>query len=197
MFVPGECLGWVFLHFSSLGFGVFPSEGPLFHKKSCSQHFGFIYSESFESTLQCSWSTRSSLIFFTFSCRGRMKQQSNIYFRSRQSQLYQGLSEPFQINSQIFCWIFFPPTWKNTGICSPFHWGTSQAVPACFLWVFSLPGKSGGNEGVQTLPASLPPTLPLLLLLPSHLPTNHTRSSEPPRADKPRPCGGAGGTPGF
>lgn len=144
---PGGCLLFVcargvfgvgFLHSPTLGFGVFPSEVPLFHKKSCSQHSGFIYSQSFESILQYSWCTRSSLIFFTFSCRGRMKRQSNIYFRSQQSQLYQGLSEPFQINSQIFCWMFFPPpTWKNTGICSPFTGALPKLFLPDFLGIFS------------------------------------------------------------
>lgn len=85
----GVCLcrglfGVGFLHLSSLEFGVFPNEVPLFHKKSCSQPSGIIYLESCESILQYSWSPRSSLIFFTFCCRGRMKQQSNIYLRSQQ-----------------------------------------------------------------------------------------------------------------
>lgn len=134
----------------------FPSEVPLLHRKSCSLHSGFIYSESIESILQYSWSTRSSLIFFTFSCRGRMQRQSNIYFRSQQSQLYQGLSEPFQINSQIFCWISFPPlTWKNTGICSPF----TGAFPSCSC-LFSLHFLS--LESLGAVRAFKPPgSLPL------------------------------------
>lgn len=168
-----------FFHFSTLGFGVFPSEVPLFHKKSCSQHSGFIYSESFESILQYSWSTRSSLIYFTFSCRGRMKQQSNIYFRSQRSQLYQGLSEPFQINSQIFCWMFFfPPTWKNTGICSPF----TEALPKLFLPVFS--GCFLSLERLGAMKVFKPSLLPAPL--PPHLPTNHTKSAERLQTIKPR-----------
>lgn len=145
------CQGGVwggFLHSYTLGFGVFPNKVPLFHKKSCSQHSGFIYSKSFESILQYSWCTRSSLIFFTFSCRGRMKQQSNIYFRSQQSQLYQGLSEPFQINSQIFCWMFFPLLLGKTQASAALSLGHFPSCSCLISLGIFFSRKFGSNEGI-------------------------------------------------